>query len=281
MIHSMFIKNIDQLDCAIWSPDQGIVGRSWAVDIFLDGVLDSNGFVYDFSLLKKLAKKILKGTMDHALIIPKDHPAIEMSFPGQDIEIDLGEWQYRGPKESVYLLQVPAVHKEGIARALETHINEALPDSVSGVRIELREEVVNEGTFFQYTHGITGHDGMCQRPFHGHRSIVKIHDNGQRDLNLEQYLCHEILKGSIHIISESQISKRTDEWIEFSYQASLGQYSGKVPADRARVIDGHTSIESITQFLYQILERKTSSSSSLSLECYEGIGKGSLIIPQS
>ena len=66
----LFIQDVDKIDCAIFDPSVGVVGQSWYVDITVSGQLDSNGFVYDFSHLKKLVKQVLKASLDHTLIIP-------------------------------------------------------------------------------------------------------------------------------------------------------------------------------------------------------------------
>ena len=79
---TLFIRDVGKIDCATFDPSQGISGQSWYVDVWLTGMLDENGFVFDFSPLKSLIKQTLSSTLDHSLIIPV-----------QSQSVQYGEWE--------------------------------------------------------------------------------------------------------------------------------------------------------------------------------------------
>ena len=56
---TLFIKNIDTIDLALWK-DNALKGASFHVSVKVFGDLDQNGFICDFSVLKKAIKSILK-----------------------------------------------------------------------------------------------------------------------------------------------------------------------------------------------------------------------------
>ena len=51
--------------------------------------------------------------------------------------------------------------------------------------LSFQHEEDEEASFFCYTHGLSGYEGNCQRPFHGHRSKIVIYQNDRRRKALE------------------------------------------------------------------------------------------------
>ena len=85
---NLFVKDVDRIDCSIFDPSTGITGQSWHVDIAIEGELDENGFVHDFSLVKSLVKETLKSSVDHALIIPIKSKYIEFKESDSEEVLD-------------------------------------------------------------------------------------------------------------------------------------------------------------------------------------------------
>ena len=135
VIGTLFIKDVDRIDCATFEPNQGVTGKSWYVDIYVTGQLDSNGFVYDFSHLKKLVKSVLKNTIDHALLIPiqvsrwNTKLLIKVSFgpssQGRLSGID-STWTYKCPKGAVY-----PVRSQDNKRDCRTRVPQGDPPSLA------------------------------------------------------------------------------------------------------------------------------------------------------
>lgn len=295
----LFINDIDKIDCAIFDPSVGVVGQSWFVDITVAGKLDSNGFVYDFSHLKKLVKQVLKDTVDHTLIIPVQSKLVHYQ------ETDRGElwrlsaksrltgvnsdWTYLCPKGAVYPIRAVTVTRELVEAECSRLVRHRLPESVASVEIHLRKEEVESGqSYFRYSHGITGHEGMCQRLFHGHRSLVEVFVADERRHDLEQWLAHEVLGSIVHIASINQVVNPDDDLrpgvrsestkpLTLSYRASLGLYEATVPSNRVFLVEGETSIESLSIELAKLIANEgVEIGAPIKVKCFEGIGKGAI-----
>ena len=295
----LFINDIDKIDCAIFDPSVGVVGQSWTVDITVAGTLDSNGFVYDFSHLKTLVKQVLKSTIDHSLVIPVQSKLVHYQ------ETERGElwrlqaksrltgvnsdWTYLCPKGAVYPMRAINVTRELIEAECGRLIRHRLPEEITSVVVNLREEEVVSGqAFFRYSHGITGHEGLCQRLFHGHRSLIEVHVSDERRHDLEQWLAHEVLGSVVHVASLKQLvnppadvraGTRAEytEPLTISYRGSLGDYEATVPANRVFLTDEETSIESIAYELAKLIASEAIEiGGPIRVKCFEGIGKGAI-----
>ncbi|MCA9060945.1 MAG: 6-carboxytetrahydropterin synthase, partial [Planctomycetaceae bacterium] len=53
-------------------------GHNWRVDAAISGVLDENGYVYDFIALRDGLMQIVR-ELDHRLLLPAHHPLIHVS----------------------------------------------------------------------------------------------------------------------------------------------------------------------------------------------------------
>ncbi len=295
----LFINDIDKIDCAIFDPSVGVVGQSWYVDITVAGQLDSNGFVYDFSHLKKLVKQVLKSTIDHTLVIPVQSKLVDYK------ETDRGElwslqaksrltgvnayWTYLCPKGAVYPMRAINVTREVVEAECSRLIRHRLPEEISSVEVHLRkEDVVSGQAFFRYSHGITGHEGLCQRLFHGHRSLIEVYVADERRHDLEQWIAHEVLGSIVHFASSKQLvnppsdlksgtrPERTEP-LTISYKGTLGEYEATVPANRVFITEDETSIESIAFELATLIANEgIEIGGPIKVKCFEGIGKGAI-----
>jgi 6-pyruvoyl-tetrahydropterin synthase len=295
----LFINDIDKIDCAIFDPSVGVVGQSWYVDITIAGSLDPNGFVYDFSHLKSLVKQVLKATIDHTLVIPVQSKLVHYQ------ETERGElwrlqaksrltgvnsdWTYLCPKGAVYPMRAINVTRELIEAECSRLVRHRLPEEITSVEVHLRkEEVVSGQAFFRYSHGISGHQGLCQRLFHGHRSLIEVQVADERRHDLEQWLAHEVLGSVVHVASLRQLvnppadiraGARAENThpITISYKGSLGNYEATVPANRVFITEEETSIESIAFELAKLIASEgIEMDGPIRVKCFEGIGKGAI-----
>ncbi len=295
----LFINDVDKIDCAIFDPSVGVVGQSWYVDITVSGKLDANGFVYDFSKLKKLVKQVLKSSVDHSLVIPVQSKLVHYQDTDRGELWQLqaksrltgvnSEWTYLCPKGAVYPIRSVQVTREIVEQECTRLMRHRLPEDVISVEVHLRKEEVQSGqAFFRYSHGITGHDGMCQRLFHGHRSLIEVYVADERRHDLEQWLAHEVLGSIVHIASMAQIIQpdinlrpgvrpEVTKPMTLSYKGSMGLFEATVPSNRVFLVEDETSIESISQELVRVIAREgVEIGAPIKVKCFEGIGKGAI-----
>jgi 6-pyruvoyl-tetrahydropterin synthase len=289
---TLFIRDVDKIDCAVFDPAQGILGHSWHVDVLVSGLLDKNGFVYDFSDLKTIIKQALGTTLDHSLIIPVMSKQVQFQDT-KDGELwkfhtqsqltgDRSYWEYKCPKGAVFPLRAISITDTLIERECARIIRHRLPEEILSVKVQLREELADStAVFFRYTHGITNHKGLCQRPFHGHRSILEVHVDNKRRHDLEEYAATTLLKKSVHIASTSQLvekkpSSKNAENVHISFKGKLGKYEASIPSNRVLLVKNRTSVEIISQHIAQHLAKKVKNGGVLKVVCYEGIGKGAI-----
>ena len=293
---SLFLNDITKLDCAIFDPGHGVVGASWHVDVVLTGVLDPNGFVYDFSLLKKLVRQTLKESVDHALVIPIGSQTVQYNETpdGEQWTLETRgrganpgfKWSYSCPKGAVYPIRCVALTNSVIEQELARLLKHRLPASISDIRLKLRAEAVDPTeALFRYTHGISGHDGLCQRLFHGHRSRIEVYLGDSRRADLEHYVVTEIFGTEVHVATPQQL--QTPAWtpgtrgqagqtVILAFRGSLGSYGGSLPAENVWLIEQETSIECISRTVAQILRKRFPKAEKIKVMCYEGIGKGGI-----
>lgn len=291
---TLFVRDVGKIDSALFDPSLGIVGHSWYVDVWLTGTLDDNGFVFDFSPLKNLIKQTLASTLDHALILPVGSQMVQYS------EFENGErwtlksrprgeskdarWDYASPKGSVFPVHTVALKNTSIEQEFSRILRHRLPPTVSQLSVKLREEqIAPTEASFRYTHGITGHNGLCQRLFHGHRSRMEIYIGEERRPDLEHFVVREILGNSVHIATLNQIKSgngeigqrgKTDEPLTLAYSGTLGNFEATLPSNRVFFVEGETSIESIAREIARVIKREERPNDRIRTVCYEGIDKG-------
>ncbi len=293
-VSTLFVRDVGKIDCAMFDPSFGIIGQSWYVDVWLTGSLDDNGFVFDFSPLKALIRHTLATTLDHALIIPVGSQCVQYT------ELDQGErwtlkskargdlaesrWDYISAKGSVFPIHTIALKTANIEQEFARIIRHRLPPSVHQLVVKLREEAIapTEASY-RYTHGITGHNGLCQRLFHGHRSRIEIFIGDERRPDLEHYVVREVFATNVHIATLNQIKSghgdvgtrgKTSEPITLAYTGSLGTFEATLPANRVFFVEGETSVEALAREVALLIKREEQTNEKIRVVCYEGIDKG-------
>jgi 6-pyruvoyl-tetrahydropterin synthase len=296
---AIFIRGLTTIDSAIFDPALGVVGASWYLDLEVHGQLDENGFVHDFSHVKKLARQVMKDSVDHALILPVSSKGVDYS------ENETGEhwrlharckitgrdhvWEYQCPKGATYPIRCVSLQKNVIELEIAKLLKHRLPSSVQDVKVTLREEAAEvTAAFFKYTHGITNHDGLCQRLFHGHRSRMEVLIGDERRPDLEHYVTREIFGSEVHIATPKQFVSgmiepgmrgRAGEMVELAYTAVKGgRFFARLPADRVFVVENETSIESLAQQIAVMIRAEERTSLAVKVLAYEGIQKGAMAI---
>lgn len=294
----LFANNIDTIDCAVFDPNYGILGFTWKISVSLIGDLDRNHFVYDFSHLKKIVRQLTKETFDHRLIV---------CLASKDVEhqkIASGErwilttsqkngseknsvWEYECPTGAVYPIDSTAIEKKRLTKEFEAMLRQRLPKTISKIKVHLEDVNVSDGSFYRYTHGIQGHEGMCQRLFHGHTGKIEIFEAAKQRIDLQEHIVNSVLSPNIHITCPEQIVSgkfkigermSSSHPIELAYESSEGAYFARLPAHRVFVVENETSVESITSQLARNLREAIALSSNLTIRCFEGCDKGSSVM---
>ena len=239
-----------------------------------------------------MVKQVLKSTVDHALIIPIGSTQVKYqdSHSGSEswqfrvksrITGADTTWEYTCPKGAVYPIRAVKITPKVLEQECTRIFRHRLPEHIDQIEVILRKENDDlHASYFRYTHGITKHDGLCQRTFHGHRSKIEVFVGHERRLDLEQYLAREVLGSMIHIAGKDQTTEPMDSKVEghevrLAYNGTHGEFKATIPSRNVFFVDNETSVESLTKKLAEVVAVKERSDSRIKVICYEGIGKGS------
>ncbi|HID76760.1 MAG TPA: 6-pyruvoyl tetrahydropterin synthase family protein [Planctomycetaceae bacterium] len=117
-------------------------GHNYRVAAEVSGPLDENHYVVDFVALESLLREIV-GRLDHRVMLPAEHPGLEVSEQECEVTVRLGRRRWVFPRDDCVILPVANTTTELLAR----HIGQLLIQSLRGrcglspgaVRVELEE----------------------------------------------------------------------------------------------------------------------------------------------
>ncbi|OEY67134.1 6-pyruvoyl trahydropterin synthase family protein [Marinobacter sp. X15-166B] len=280
-MNHLFVDNLTVIDFAYLDPSRGLVGESWIADVILSGELDDQGMVFDFSDVKRTIKRVIDDQVDHCLLIPSRYAGLTRLEGHQDTF----EWQledgstihHSSPQQAVVWLDSDHITTSDVSALLAAELKAALPDNVTGIQLELREEEIS-GAFYHYVHGLKKHDGNCQRIAHGHRSPIRIDRNGHRDLELERQwaqLWRDIYIGTEEDVSRRFVGEDGVHYIRFDYQANQGAFSLTLPENRVYMLTTDTTVELIAAHIADEC-KAVYPNDRIRVKAYEGVGKGAI-----
>jgi 6-pyruvoyl-tetrahydropterin synthase len=285
----LFVKDLTVMDFSYLCEKRGMVGESWIVDVVLDGALNEESMIEDFSLVKKNLKRLIDDYVDHKLLVPADYKNVDIRRDADDrVEV-----VYRTEDDQAFALFCPddayafiyseAITMESVGAYLKEIIATHLPDNVDGINLHLRTEVIPT-PFYHYTHGLKKHDGNCQRIAHGHRSKIDIYRNGERCETSEQawserwediYVASHDDEVSADLLTMS--FKVPDEgYVCFAYEASQGWFEIVLPQSACESIHTDSTVECLAQFIYEE-QVKAYPDDKFRVVAYEGVGKGAMV----
>lgn len=289
---TLFIEQIDALDLGLWT-DDGPQGSTFEVDLEISAPLDEVGFVCDFSTTKQTLKKALKTTLDHRFIAPTKHPDYQLTLQNGQATWrpkdphSQGLYFFKGPASSVYGLPtshitLPELEQEvhRIACKAFSHL------PYTDLKIFLRSENIRskDGTYLHYTHGISHHNGLCHRMWHGHRSRVVVLRNSDRSPALEDHLTRKLGSNPFHLAEPNQIIGKTwqpgtlgpkNQLCELGYDTIAGPYRAIMPASKVWLAPKHTSVETFSTALARELKTQDPEAR-IQVRLYEGANKGGI-----
>lgn len=272
----LFVNQLTVLDCAVLDSLRGLLGRSWIVDIALEGALDELGMVFDFGPAKRTIKHIIDTSADHKLIVPAQIPGLTCRQQTGTVDLEFADvggqlFALQCPEQALAVLDSSSADPRVVAAWLETQILAGMPDNVTGVTVRLQPEAI-DGAQYSYCHGLKKHAGHCQRIAHGHRSRIEIHVDGVRDTGLEDVWAghwQDVFLGNRADLVNAADNPR----LRFAYTADEGHFELALPASRCALLETDTTVENIAAHIAQSLKRDQPNSQFL-VRAFEGANKG-------
>ncbi|MCC5851693.1 MAG: 6-carboxytetrahydropterin synthase [Alkalimonas sp.] len=280
----LFVRDLTVIDFSYLCPQRGVLGESLIVDVELEGGLDQASMVLDFGLVKKIIKKAIDSSLDHALAIPLQSAATRLEQQAEQLVVRFdsarGTIQVAGPEQAFALLDAEQVDNSAIEDFILQQLAGLLPDSVQQIRLTLRHEQ-SQGFSYQYSHGLKKHDGNCQRIAHGHRSLIRIYQNGMLSPRLNKYWADR-WQDIYLLTAEDQCTAADLQWLAPAqddlcsrYQSSQGQFELCLPASHCEIVPCDTTVECLADFIAGQLQQ-IDDSHQYRVEAYEGVGKGAI-----
>lgn len=278
----LFVKNLTHVDLSYFCPVRGVLGESWQADLVLTGKLNDESMICDFSIVKKKVKQWLDANLDHTLAVPAEHPSTDLSVLEDErvrfaFTHESGQhFECKAPSQAISQLPVTEITADNAAAWVEAQILDLLPAELEAISIRFHTEATEEAQY-QYSHGLKKHDGNCQRIAHGHRSVIEIYRNAERDRALEADWAtrwQDIYLGTeddlIGIIEEQGI-----RYHHFSYVSGQGLFELITPSTQVYMLDCDTTVESLASHVAKQLA-KENVGDLIEVHAFEGIGKGAI-----
>ncbi|WP_437203305.1 6-pyruvoyl trahydropterin synthase family protein [Planctomicrobium sp. SH664] len=92
-------------------------GHNFRVAAIVEGVLDPNGYVFDFIALRDELQKLVN-QLDHRMLLPLNHPEIQLDVREREIEVTYTDRRWVFPREECVLLPVAQTTTELLAQWL-------------------------------------------------------------------------------------------------------------------------------------------------------------------
>ena len=275
----LFVDQLTNVDFSYLDANRGMVGETWWASALLDGVLDDQGMICDFGIIKKVLRNWLDDDVDHRLLLPIKSQNLKYSLDGD--RIDMG-WSYadgkvlrmKAPRQAVALVDAEEINAESVAEWCRDQLRPFFPINVEQLNLSFEPESI-DGAFYHYSHGLKKHDGNCQRIAHGHRSRIKLFLNGQRSQLLEQDWSEKW--ADIYLGSTEDIVRHEGGSIHYRYQAQQGEFELWMPESHCYLMDTDTTVEFIASHLAQAIKLEHPSSE-VKAQAFEGVNKGAIAI---
>jgi 6-pyruvoyl-tetrahydropterin synthase len=276
---SLFIKDFTHLDGAILDPQRGMIGFSYVLGIEFIGSVNEEGVVFDFSRAKKLAKKIVDDTADHALTVGsadiisiKDGIALVQHSTGLS---------YKCPESALFV--VAQATESQLFSKLEQLIFDVCKSSKDCAQLKQvkllysQEKPSNEyPNFYHYTHGLKDSCSKCERPGHGHRSTIEIYVNEIRRMDLEKSVCD--LYDDKQLVWNRNIIDEDETNITLAFKAGMGYYQMSLPKTQVLIYPIETTVENIAKVTAHLVKsihgNVVKQNERVTVVAYEGLEKG-------
>lgn len=279
----LFVDQLTNVDFSYLDAQRGMVGETWWASALLDGILDQQGMICDFGIVKKNLRNWLDDDVDHRLLVPTRSDNLTIQVDEQNRRVELS-WRFgqqqlhmKAPLQAVALVDADEITPTTLASWCREQLRAFFPVNVEQLQLDFEPETI-VGANYHYSHGLKKHDGNCQRIAHGHRSRIVIHVDGRRDPALEQQWAQrwaDIYLGSTEDIIEHQNHTEGGQ-ILFRYQAQQGEFELNMPASCCYLMDTDTTVEFIACHLAAQIKTELGGSKPVSVRAFEGVNKGAI-----
>jgi len=89
-------------------------GHNWRVAVEVEGLLDENGYVFDFIALRDATQKLVH-ELDHRMLLPTQHAQIHVTPDDREVTVRFEERRWVFPREDCILLPIANTTAELIA----------------------------------------------------------------------------------------------------------------------------------------------------------------------
>ncbi len=117
-------------------------GHNYRAAAELEGSLDDNFYVFDFTRLKRLLKDIVD-QLDHRMLLPTRSDRIRVEEDGDQVVATYKEKRYVFPRSDVVLLPIPNTTAEMLARWIGGRLRESLGEAqlvgLTAIQVEVEE----------------------------------------------------------------------------------------------------------------------------------------------
>ena len=279
-MQALFVDQLSTLDFSYLCPERGLVGETWLVDVTLWGELDAQGMVFDFGHVKKQIKAALDSLSDHRLLVPLGAPQTVIEQQHEQLTIRFrtneGLITCSAPAQAMLLVDAPAITPQLLTPVLEKALLEKVPDNVARIDLRLYPQAI-EGAYYHYSHGLKKHHGDCQRIAHGHRSMIQVYVDEQRDQALEASWAGQWR--DIYIATQEDLRDTfTDDGVEyhrFGYTANQGEFEISLPCASCYLIATDSTVELLARHMAQCLSEQQPGKS-IRVVAFEGVNKGAI-----
>jgi 6-pyruvoyltetrahydropterin/6-carboxytetrahydropterin synthase len=134
-------------------------GHNYQAAAALEGSLDENAYVFDFTRLKR-ALRVVVDRLDHRMLLPTESALIRVVQSGAEVEATYRDKRYLFPASDVVLLPIPNTTAEMLARWIARELRQALgslPPGATALEVEV-DESSGQRAFYREALGGSGRE---------------------------------------------------------------------------------------------------------------------------
>jgi 6-pyruvoyltetrahydropterin/6-carboxytetrahydropterin synthase len=116
-------------------------GHNYRAAVALEGALDENAYMFDFTRLKRALKAVVD-RLDHRMLLPTKSALIRVAQAGDEVEATYRDKRYVFPAGDVVLLPIANTTAEMLAWWIAQELRQslgALPPGATAIEVEVDE----------------------------------------------------------------------------------------------------------------------------------------------
>jgi len=114
-------------------------GHNWRLSVAVEGEIDKNGFVMDFSKFKRVVRGVV-ARYDRRILIPAENEKIKINEIDSELELSVGDKNYVFPKRDCLLLPLSNVTCEELAPLFWTEVRNGLGEGFESIEVFIEEK---------------------------------------------------------------------------------------------------------------------------------------------